>query len=79
MQSQSLTSFKTRQLSPRRPGSLTRPWQALALLIILTLGCGIHVFPQAIQPLAQYGKGMLQAARDWRTAPPANAPEYAGR
>lgn len=79
MQSQSLTSFKSRQLSQRRAGSLTPPWQALALLIILTVGCSIHVFPQLIQPLAQYGNGLFQAAKAWKTAPPANAPEYAGR
>ena len=79
MQSQSLASFKGRQLSQNRPVSITPPWQAVLLLIVLTIGCTIHAFPQAIQPLAQYGNGMFQAAKAWRTAPPANSPEYLGR
>ena len=79
MPSHSLTSFKARQLSQPRPVSITPPWQAIALLIVLTIGCSIHAFPQAIQPLAQYGNGLLQAARAWKTSPPANSPEYLGR
>ncbi len=79
MQTQSLASIKGRQLSQRRAVSVTPPWQAVLLLIVLTIGCAIHAFPEAIQPLAQYGNGMFQAAKAWKTAPPANSPEYQGR
>lgn len=59
--------------------SFAMPWQAAALLATLTFGAAIHAFPQSIQPFAEYGKGLVQAARAWHQAPPANSPEYLGQ
>ena len=68
-----------RRLANARSVSLVPPWQALVMLVVLTVGAGVRAFPESIQPFALYAHGMLGAAKAWHQSPPANSPEYLGR